>query len=54
VERKIARIVFLGTVTDEALREERRDNLAVATQIASEPFAVLYRISPAAASGYWK
>ncbi|MCF6254707.1 MAG: hypothetical protein L3K25_00095 [Gammaproteobacteria bacterium] len=30
VDRKIARIVPPGTVTDEALQEERRDNLSVA------------------------
>jgi DNA mismatch repair protein MutS len=36
VERKVVRIVTPGTVTDEALLEERRDNLLVALHRAGE------------------
>src|SRR5579859_5001253 len=34
VERKVVRIVTPGTVTDEALLEERRDNLLAAVHVA--------------------
>jgi DNA mismatch repair protein MutS len=40
VERKVARIVTPGTVTDEALLEERRDNLVVAVQSNGEHFGI--------------
>ena len=40
VERKVARIVTPGTVTDEALLEERRDNLVVAVQSNAEHFGI--------------
>ncbi len=40
VERKVARIVTPGTVTDEALLEERRDNLVVAVQSNNEHFGI--------------
>jgi len=40
VERKVARIVTPGTVTDEALLEERRDNLVVAVQSADGHFGI--------------
>ena len=40
VHRKVARIMPPGTVTDEALREECRDNLVVDSQIAGESFGV--------------
>ena len=40
VERKVTRIVTPGTVTDEALLEERRDNLVVAVQAAGESFGI--------------
>lgn len=40
VERKVVRIVTPGTVTDEALLEERRDNLVVAVQALDESFGI--------------
>ncbi len=40
MERKVARIVTPGTVTDEALLEERRDNLVVAVQASGEHFGI--------------
>lgn len=40
VERKVARIVTPGTVTDEALLEERRDNLVVAVQSNGEHYGI--------------
>ena len=40
VERKVARIVTPGTVTDEALLEERRDNLVVAVQSNGDHFGI--------------
>ena len=40
VERKVVRIVTPGTVTDEALLEERRDNLVVAVQALGESFGI--------------
>jgi len=40
VERKVVRIVTPGTVTDEALLEERRDNLVVAVQALNESFGI--------------
>ncbi len=40
VERKVVRIVTPGTVTDEALLEERRDNLVVAVQALDGSFGI--------------
>lgn len=40
VERKVMRIVTPGTVTDEALLEERKDNLLVAIADAVQPFGI--------------
>ncbi len=40
VERKVVRIVTPGTITDEALLEERRDNLVVAVQALNESFGI--------------
>ena len=40
VERKVVRIVTPGTVTDEALLEERRDNLVVAVQTMGESYGI--------------
>ncbi len=40
VERKVVRIVTPGTVTDESLLEERRDNLLVAVQAGKAGFGV--------------
>ncbi|NOY73280.1 MAG: DNA mismatch repair protein MutS, partial [Gammaproteobacteria bacterium] len=40
VERKVVRIVTPGTVTDEALLEERRDNLVVAVQALNDSFGI--------------
>ncbi len=40
VERKVVRIVTPGTVTDEALLDERRDNLLVAIHAADEAFGL--------------
>ena len=40
VERKVTRIVTPGTVTDEALLEERRDNLVVAVHAADTHFGI--------------
>ncbi|MDT8384819.1 MAG: DNA mismatch repair protein MutS [Gammaproteobacteria bacterium] len=40
VERKVTRIVTPGTVTDEALLEERRDNLVVAVQALGARFGI--------------
>ena len=40
VERKVARIVTPGTITDEALLEERRDNLVVAVQTVGTSFGI--------------
>ncbi|QSA98019.1 DNA mismatch repair protein MutS [Methylococcus sp. EFPC2] len=42
VERKVVRIVTPGTVTDEALLEERRDNLLLAVAPASGRFGLAY------------
>ena len=40
VERKVVRIITPGTVTDEALLEERRDNLLVAVHAADTHYGV--------------
>ncbi|MGR9115019.1 MAG: DNA mismatch repair protein MutS [Gammaproteobacteria bacterium] len=40
VERKVVRIVTPGTVTDEALLEERKDNLLVALTVAGTNFGI--------------
>jgi len=40
VERKVVRIVTPGTVTDEALLEDRKDNLLTAISTASQPFGI--------------
>ena len=40
VERKVVRIVTPGTVTDEALLNERRDNLLAATVLVGEKFGL--------------
>ena len=40
VERKVVRIVTPGTVTDEALLEERRDNLLVVIADVGQPFGI--------------
>ena len=40
VERKVVRIVTPGTVTDEALLEERKDNLLVALATAGQSFGL--------------
>lgn len=40
MERKVARIITPGTVTDEALLDERRDNLVVAVQASGEHFGI--------------
>ncbi|WP_404356193.1 DNA mismatch repair protein MutS [Methylotuvimicrobium sp. KM1] len=40
VERKVVRIVTPGTVTDEALLEDRKDNLLVALHIADSKFGI--------------
>ncbi|NOT85461.1 MAG: DNA mismatch repair protein MutS [Methylococcaceae bacterium] len=40
VDRKVMRIVTPGTVTDEALLEERKDNLLVAISDAALPFGI--------------
>ena len=40
VERKVVRIVTPGTVTDEALLEERKDNLLVALAVAGQTFGI--------------
>ncbi len=40
VERKVMRIVTPGTVTDEALLEERKDNLLVAIADTVQPFGI--------------
>lgn len=40
VERKVVRIVTPGTVTDEALLEERKDNLLVAVSVGDMKFGI--------------
>ncbi|HBA65282.1 MAG TPA: DNA mismatch repair protein MutS, partial [Methylococcaceae bacterium] len=40
VERKVVRIVTPGTVTDEALLEDRKDNLLVALHVADSKFGI--------------
>src|SRR5215469_12707598 len=40
VERKVVRIVTPGTVTDEALLEERRDNLLAAVHVGKETYGL--------------
>ena len=40
VEREVVRIVTPGTVTDEALLEERRENLLAAVHVATESYGV--------------
>ncbi|HEY1772499.1 MAG TPA: DNA mismatch repair protein MutS [Gammaproteobacteria bacterium] len=40
VERKVVRIVTPGTVTDEALLEERRDNLLAAVHVAPAGYGI--------------
>ncbi len=40
VERKVVRIITPGTVTDEALLEERRDNLLAAVQVGKESYGL--------------
>lgn len=42
VERKVVRIVTPGTVSDEALLEDHRDNLLVALQARKEQFGLVY------------
>ena len=42
VERKVVRIVTPGTVSDEALMEERRDNLLAALQAGRDGFALAW------------
>lgn len=42
VERKVTRIVTPGTVTDEALLEERRDNLLMATHHEKDVFGLAW------------
>lgn len=42
VERKVVRIITPGTVTDEALLEERRDNLLVAVNYQHNIFGISY------------
>jgi DNA mismatch repair protein MutS len=42
VERKVARIVTPGTVTDEALLEERRDNLLAAIARSADRWGLAY------------
>jgi len=42
VERKVVRIVTPGTVTDEALLEERQDNLLVAIAYAKKVYGIAY------------
>src|SRR3989338_3904317 len=40
VERQVVRIITPGTVSDEALLEERRENLLVAVQAANQQFGI--------------
>ncbi|CAG7856200.1 partial DNA mismatch repair protein MutS, partial [biofilm metagenome] len=40
VERKVVRIVTPGTVTDDALLEDRKDNLLVATQLINGNYGI--------------
>ncbi|CCE22823.1 DNA mismatch repair protein MutS [Methylotuvimicrobium alcaliphilum] len=40
VDRKVVRIVTPGTVTDEALLEDRKDNLLVALHVADSKFGI--------------
>jgi DNA mismatch repair protein MutS len=40
VERKVVRIVTPGTVTDEALLEDRKDNLLVAVHLSAETYGI--------------
>ena len=42
VERKVVRIITPGTVTDEALLEERRDNLLVAVHYQNNSFGIAH------------
>ncbi|MDH5693507.1 MAG: DNA mismatch repair protein MutS, partial [Gammaproteobacteria bacterium] len=42
VERKVTRIVTPGTVTDEILMDERRDNLIAATHVQGQRFGLAY------------
>src|SRR5678816_1648705 len=42
VERKVVRVVTPGTVTDEALLEERRDNLLLAIAAGKERFGLAW------------
>src|SRR5215468_8831701 len=42
VERKVVRVVTPGTVTDEALLEERRDNLLVAITADKQGFGLAW------------
>src|SRR3989338_2436319 len=40
VERQVVRIITPGTVSDEALLDERRENLLVAVQAANQQFGI--------------
>jgi len=42
VERKVTRVVTPGTLTDEALLEERRDNLVLAVHVAREGYGLAW------------
>lgn len=42
VERKVVRIITPGTVTDEALLEQRRDNILLAIHAAGESFGLAW------------
>jgi len=42
VERKVVRVITPGTLTDEALLEDRRDNLLLAIAVHGEQFGLAY------------
>jgi DNA mismatch repair protein MutS len=42
VERKVVRVITPGTLTDEALLEDRRDNLLLALAVAGEHYGIAY------------
>ena len=42
VERKVVRVITPGTLTDEALLEDRRDNLLLALAVGADRFGIAY------------
>src|SRR5688572_20399650 len=42
VERRVVRVITPGTLTDEALLEDRRDNLLLALSVGADRYGIAY------------